>query len=460
MSLRFVVAVLIGRLAAIVCRCFGRGGTALPGLVAEFIYPDFVSQLANRLISDAILITGTNGKTTTTRVLAAMFEESGISVVYNREGSNLMRGIGAALLASIPNTRVFGNSHKMVALMEVDEAVLPHAANALKPRAIVFTNLFRDQLDRYGELEHVMALWHRTINNLSADTVLILNADDPSIAELVSSHVGPVHWFGLEDSSLAHSHDAPIDARWCSDCENPFVYQLIFSSHLGWWRCNSCDKVRPKPDTAALNVHIGGERAQFNVPDLGDVELPFSGTYNVSNALAAISAARTFGLTTRTIAVGIGSVKPAFGRQEIINYKDRKLHIFLTKNPAGANEVLHFIASSVESPAIAIILNDRIADGRDVSWIWDVDYERLSDTVQNCWASGDRAADLALRFNYAGWPNPHATIPKVSMLLDQFVLDTLPGDDIYLMPTYTALLELYDELQQRGVAHASWRSKS
>jgi UDP-N-acetylmuramyl tripeptide synthase len=344
--------------------------------------------------------------------------------------------------------------------MEVDEAVLPHAANALKPRAIVFTNLFRDQLDRYGELEHVMALWHRTINNLSADTVLILNADDPSIAELVSSHVGPVHWFGLEDSSLAHSHDAPIDARWCSDCENPFVYQLIFSSHLGWWRCNSCDKVRPKPDTAALNVHIGVERAQFDVPDLGNVELPFSGTYNVSNALAAISAARTFGLTTRTIATGIGLVKPAFGRQETINYKDRKLHIFLTKNPAGANEVLHFIASSVESPAIAIILNDRIADGRDVSWIWDVDYERLSDTVQNCWASGDRAADLALRFNYAGWPNPLATIPRVGMLLDQFVLDTLPGDDIYLMPTYTALLDLYDELQQRGVAHASWRSKS
>ncbi len=468
MSPRFIVAVLIGGLVAITCRWSGRGGTALPGLVAERIDPNFVEILTNLFVSEAILITGTNGKTTTARILSSIFEESGSLVVHNREGSNLMRGIGSALLSSIP--KLWGTSrtsngfhikpHKAIALMEVDEAVLPYAVSALKPKAIVFTNLFRDQLDRYGEIEHITNLWCQAIDKLPSDTILVLNADDPSISELSFSHQGPVHWYGIEDPSIANSHDAPVDARWCSNCENPFLYELTISSHLGWWRCESCGRVRSQPDTCALNIRIGPEQAYFFVPEQGPVDLPFSGTYNVFNALAAISAARTFALSPEIIQAGIGKVKSAFGRQELINYQGRRLHIFLTKNPAGANEVLNFIASTTESPSIAIILNDGIADGRDVSWIWDVDYERLSGIVQRCWASGNRASDMALRFHYAEWPNPEATIPQVGKLLDQISEDTLPDEEIYLLSTYTALLELYSELKRRGVTNTSWWSKS
>ncbi len=468
MSPRFIVAMLIGSLAAIACRWSGRGGTALPGLVAERIFPNFVEKLTNLFISEAILITGTNGKTTTARILASVFEESGSSVVHNREGSNLMRGIGSALLSSIPKLweaswvsyGFYIKPHKAIALMEVDEAVLPYAVSALQPKAIVFTNLFRDQLDRYGEIEHITDLWCQAINDLPSGTILVLNADDPSISELSFSHSGPVHWYGIEDPSLSNSHDAPIDARWCSNCENPFLYDLTISSHLGWWRCESCNRVRSKPDTCALNIRIGPEQAHFFVPEQGSIDLPFSGTYNVFNALAAISAARTFMLSPEVIQAGISKVKSAFGRQEVINYEGRRLHIFLTKNPAGANEVLNFIANTTESPSIAILLNDGIADGRDVSWIWDVDYERLSGIVQSCWASGDRASDIALRFHYAEWPNPKATIPQVKKLLDHFSEDTLPGEEIYLLSTYTALLELYSELKRRGVTDTFWWSKA
>jgi UDP-N-acetylmuramyl tripeptide synthase len=451
--------VTAGKAAAFGVRRLGRGGgTALPGLVAERLDPRVVAHLGRQLGRGRALVTGTNGKTTTSRMLAAIADAAGVPVLHNREGSNLMRGLASTLLAAArPSGRISGATGTL-GLFEVDEATLPRASAALAASALVFTNLFRDQLDRYGEVDTVFSFWIEALAAAPQECTLVLNADDPSVAELATGWPGPVHWFGLDAPAFATGETGAFDARWCRGCGGTFVYGLRYFAHVGHWRCSGCGRARPEPDTVARAASLTRDGANLTVPGLGDVSMSLTGLYNVYNALAAIALARVLGLPSEAVVRGLAETRAAFGRQERVPLEGRTLHLLLAKNPAGANQVVRLLAQIAPPGAslkVVALLNDRFADGQDVSWIWDVDYELLAGRVAAAWAGGDRAEDIALRLKYAGWP-PAGTHGSPAALLEAVIAGTQPGDDVFVIPTYTALLDLRAELSRRGAAGQFW----
>jgi UDP-N-acetylmuramyl tripeptide synthase len=458
---RLVLAVIAGKTAAAVTRRIGRGGgTALPGLVAEKLDPAIVRELGSQLGRGTVLITGTNGKTTTSRILASIATEAGLPHLHNREGSNLMRGIASSMLAVAGASGTVPGGSGMLGIIETDEATLPPATRALAPRVIAFTNLFRDQLDRYGEVDTVAALWREALSFAPADATLVLNADDPSVAELAIGWTGPVHWFGLDDLAFATEGGGASDARWCRNCGGKFAYETRYFSHIGIWRCGGCERRRPTPQTSATNVRLGIDEARFTVPGLGEATMALTGAYNVYNALAAVTVARVLGIDDAKIRTGLAAAQAAFGRQEVVDLEGRRLRLLLAKNPAGANQVLRLLSGLEGQLNVGVLLSDRFADGQDVSWTWDVDFELLAGRIQKCWAGGTRAEDIALRLKYAGWPAPGAVAKSYRWLVDALLAGTEPGCDIFLIPTYTSLLDLRAELQRRGAASAFWeRSK-
>ena len=463
---RLALAVTAGRTAGFVTRKLGRGGgTALPGLVAERIHPQLVHDLARQLGGGRVMITGTNGKTTTSRIVAQVLTEARRPFVHNREGSNLMRGLASTLLAIASPTGRIPGAVRMAGLFEVDEATTPAAAQAIAPNAIAFTNLFRDQLDRYGEVDTVAGFWREALKRTPKTATLVLNADDPSVAELALEWPGPVHWFGLDDPAFATDVVGAVDARWCRRCGGSFAYDRRYFAHIGHWRCAGCGRSRPAPDTSASNVRLGLDEASFTVAGLGEVRMPLTGAYNVYNALAAIGLARVLGMPDDAIRAGLANVRAAFGRQEVAELEGRKLRLLLTKNPAGANQVLRLLAAVAGEQGagglkVAVLLNDRFADGQDVSWIWDVDFELTQNVTAACWAGGDRAEDIALRLKYAGWPKPTAIERDPAKLLDAVLEGTTPGDQVFVIPTYTAMLDLRAELQRRGAVSQFWERET
>ncbi len=451
---RTAAAVAAGKLASLATRLSRRGGgTAVPGLVAERIDPNVVAHLGRTLGRGRIVVTGTNGKTTTSRMIAEAFTAAGIPFVHNREGSNLMRGMASTLLARARITGAIANARGTAGLFETDEASMPAAVAALRPKILVFTNLFRDQLDRYGEVDSVAGLWRRALANAPRDATLVLNADDPSVAEMATGWAGPVHWFGLDDIAFATDSAGAFDARWCA-CGGDYRYDRRYFAHVGYWRCTNCDRKRPAPDTAASAVQLGLESAQVTFSGQANpVSIPLTGLYNVYNALAAVAACRVFGLPESAIRTGLGAVAPAFGRQEVVEIDGRRLRLFLTKNPAGANQVLLLlreIARGAPPLKLALLLNDRFADGQDVSWIWDVDYELLQSSVGRWWAGGERAEDLAVRLKYGRFEPPSVVEHDPIRFLDAILAESAPGDDIFVVPTYTAMLDFRAELARRG----------
>ena len=446
---RLLLALWAARGAAALSSTLGRGAaTALPGLLAERIDPHFVSLLGRSLEGGAVLVTGTNGKTTTARLLAGMLAAAGRAAVHNREGSNLTRGIASALAAS-SDWRGRPRERRALALMETDEATLPAAARALQPRAVAFTNLFRDQLDRYGEVDGVAARWREALALLPPATTLVLNADDPSVAELALDWCGPVHWYSLAAARASASAPGPADARWCRACGGAYRYEMRYAAHLGRWTCSGCDRASPEPHTSATAIAAGVEGLRLTIPGLGELDLPLGGLYNAGNALAAIALARVLGLPDEAVRAGLAGARPAFGRGELVALDGCRLRLLLCKNPAGASEALRLVEDEEGAAEVAFVLNDRFADGRDVSWIWDVDFERLAGRVSRCWTGGLRAEDAALRLRYAGWSAPAATVAAPAAFLDALSREPREGAVTVLL-TYTALLDLRAELARRG----------
>ncbi len=459
---RLALALIAGKSAGAVSRRLGKGGgTAVPGLGAARIDPAIVSDLGRQLGRGSVLVTGTNGKTTTSRILASILDAEGVPCLHNREGSNLMRGIASTLMGRTGLSGAVRDGSETLGLFETDEATLPPATAALAPRALAFTNLFRDQLDRYGEVDTVAALWREALAIAPPGATLVLNADDPSVAEFAIGWQGPVHWFGLDDAALATGSAGAFDARWCRACGANFAYERRYFAHLGLWRCTGCGRARPSPQTAATDVRLSLDEAAFSVDGLGVVTMPLTGVYNVSNALAAVALARVLGLSGEAIRRGLANVHPAFGRQESVMLEGRRLRLLLCKNPAGANQVISLLASLPGDELKAgILLNDRDADGRDVSWTWDVDYERLAGRVARCWTGGTRAEDMALRLKYAGWPAPAALASDPRAFLDAVLAGSHPGDEIFLIPTYTAMLDMRADLVRRGAAARFWANQT
>ncbi|MDX6634034.1 MAG: hypothetical protein QOF06_237 [Solirubrobacterales bacterium] len=438
-------------------RASGRGGgTTLPGRLLLRMAPDALSRLGARL-DRATIVSATNGKTTTAGMIAAALEADGRKPVHNRAGSNMTWGVATALLEQ--------KGHE--GLFEVDEAWLSQVVARLDPALLVLGNLFRDQLDRYGEMETLADDWAKTVATRSGRTRFALNADDPTIADLGRDADGQprqgVVYFGIEDPSQALPElQHAFDAKHCRRCGHPYAYEHAFVGHLGHYSCSNCGARRPAPDVAATAIELhgmSGSEVALRTPQ-GEMrlQLPLPGLYNVYNALAAVAAALELGVPPTTITAALGSMRAAFGRVETIEVGATKLSILLIKNPAGANEVLRtlMLEAGESKLDLWIGLNDRIADGRDVSWIWDADFELLSKGVRRVICSGTRAPEMALRLKYAGWPEELIEIEAgVERSLDR-ALSASEGR-LFALPTYTALLELRKLLASRGLAEDFWR---
>ena len=446
------------RAAGAASRLSGRGGgTTLPGRMLLRMAPDAIARLGRRLDRGSTLISATNGKTTTAGMIAAALEADGRHPVHNRAGSNMTWGVATALLEQRGSEGLF----------EVDEAWLPNVAAQLEPSLIVLGNLFRDQLDRYGEIETLAAEWGKTIASRTGHSRLALNADDPAVADLGRDEDGEaregVVYFGIEDPTQALPElQHAFDAKHCRRCGHPYAYERAFVGHLGHYSCPNCGARRPRPDVAATAIELrgmSGSRVTLRTPG-GEIELqlPLPGLYNIYNALAAVTAALELGVPPGTIAGSLQTVRAAFGRVETIAIGPSRLSILLIKNPAGANEVLRtlMLEAGEDKLDLWIGLNDRIADGRDVSWIWDADFELLAGDVGRVVCAGTRAAELALRLKYAGWPEHSIeVVPRIEDSLDGAL--TGPPTRLFALPTYTALLELRKLLAARGLAEEFWR---
>lgn len=446
-GLRVLGAVWAGRLTGTASRRLGRGGgTALPGLVAERMEPRIVERLAVQLGRGSCVITGTNGKTTSALLVAEMACAAGLLPLHNRSGSNLMRGLAATLVDEVDARGRIPQAERRLGIFEVDEATLPAAVAALRPRAVTLGNLFRDQLDRYGEVDSVAVRWRQALAALPQETTVAFNADDPSVATLAEAHRGRRLFFGLEDARVAQGRpEHAADVRWCPRCGTDYAYAVAYYGHLGHWRCQGCGDARPPLDVAALAVQLQGLAATqvaIRLPAAATVTvtLPLGGLYNVYNALAAVATAVALGLPPEAMATGLASAPAAFGRQERFLITGREVVVLLGKNPAGFNQLLHGLRSEPGEKRLVLMLNDGIADGRDVSWIWDVDFELL--LGQTAWAvvSGRRATDLALRLKYAGL-EPLLTLEEEAEGALRAALERTPeGERLYVLPTYTAML--------------------
>jgi UDP-N-acetylmuramyl tripeptide synthase len=369
-------------------------------------------------------------------------------------------GVATALLdASSGGERIDGR----LGLFEVDELWLARVAAELRPRAILLGNLFRDQLDRYGELDAIADSWREVL--LASDAQAVLNADDPLLADLGRERDGVVY-FGVQDDSLALpglAHAA--DAKHCRNCGAPYIFDAVYLGHLGRYHCPSCGRARPEPEVLAGNVRLHGVRsADFTLTTRegsAEVKLALPGLYNVYNALAAAALASSLGVGLAGIVAGLQSTRPAFGRAETVTLSSaqgpRELQILLVKNPAGANEVLRTLMLEDGSHDLLGILNDQIADGRDVSWIWDADFELLAGRIASVVCSGNRAADLAARLKYAGVERQRIRIvPELSAALAAAAADSPRERPLYALPTYTAMLALRELLASRGEVASRW----
>ena len=452
-------ALLLGRGAGAAVRRLGRGGgTALPGLVAGKLAPGLLESCARQLGRGVITVTGTNGKTTTSHLLAAAARIAGWDPLANRSGSNLERGVVSTFVAEANTTGAIPRGADRVGVIELDEAVWPRLLPRLHPRVAVFLNLFRDQLDRYGEVDSVAEGWQRALATHAAPLTLVLNVDDPSVAALAEAHRGEVVGFGVEDSSVALSAaEHASDARFCR-CGATYRYDAVFMGHVGAWRCPGCGRARPTPQVAARRIRLDVDSTRFDLVVAGvtaEVTLPLAGLYSVYNALAAAAGAHALGLPFEATVRALAESGPAFGRQERFDLEGRTVRLLLAKNPTGLNEVFRALRALPGPATLLALLNDGIQDGQDVSWIYDADVERIADLPLHLVVSGDRADDLALRCALAGLA-PRTVDAALSRALDAALAATPSGGRVEVVATYTAMLAIRALLAARTGAQPYW----
>lgn len=451
MDLRLTLAVLVGKTIAAINRLTGSGATAAPGLYALKIDTNLIKKLSKKIKNGNIVISGTNGKTTTSRLTSNILTQK-YNLVHNRQGSNLLRGIASTLIA---NSSVFANPRADLGLWEVDEATLPAALENLNPKTILLLNLFRDQLDRYGEVDTIRAKWLKSLEKVNKNTTLVLNADDPGIAYLGKNFKGKVLYFGVKDTKLnLPAVESVRDVRNCLNCGAKLQYSALLSSHMGHYKCPNCSFSRP-------NIQISASNLKFN-PDFSTsiqitkdakpwtLSYKLPGLFNVYNVLAATACAYAKGVKPPEIKKGVENFSAAFGRFQSLKIGDKNILIFLIKNPAGANEVLRTL-SLKNNISLLTILNDKIADGHDVSWIWDTNWEILTEKVKNLAISGTRCWDMAARLKYANFNLSKNKVHEAINYSLKAALDELDKNNtLIILPTYTAMLELQKYITRGG----------
>jgi UDP-N-acetylmuramyl tripeptide synthase len=447
--LPLAVEAAVVRAAGTVSRLAGRGGgTTLPGKLLWKLDPGAIDALAARLPQGSVAVSATNGKTTTTAMVAEILRPR-VRVAHNASGANLVSGVASTLLHS---------RGAELGLFEVDEGALPEVTRRVRPKALLLCNLFRDQLDRYGELELVAARWREAVAALP-HAQLVVNGDDPQVGSLARPG-GRV--FGLDDPRVARpalQHAA--DSKYCLRCGTPYVYAAAYVGHLGDYRCPACGHARPSLDVTAREIELRGlDGASFTLTAAegeARIELRLPGLYNVYNALAAATLALSLGLSLDDVRDGLARFSAAFGRFERIAIGDRRVLMLLIKNPAGANEAIRTLVEGAAPRVAVVALNDAIADGRDVSWIWDVDFEPLLGGLDRLVATGSRAAELALRFAYGGLDRDRIeVVPALDAALDRGLALTPAGEELTVLPTYTAMLALRRTIAARGHVSNYW----
>ena len=452
LALETSAARFVGRLSRATRR---GGGTTLPGKLVWKLDPAALDALARRLPAGVVLVSATNGKTTTTAMASSILSPLR-HLAWNRSGANLASGITSTLLAA---------RDAELGLLEVDEFALPEVMRRTQPRVVCLGNLFRDQLDRYGELEHIAERWRSAVAELPPETSLVVGADDPLIASLGEGR-DHVLRFGVDDSAHAvPSLQHASDSKYCIRCGAPYVYEAAYVGHLGAYRCEACGHARPPLDVAARRIETHGlDGVSFSLDTpagAARVRLALPGLYNVYNALAAASLALALDASLDVVVEGLERFTGAFGRFERFMVGEKRLLLLLVKNPAGANEAIRTLQNGSVPPTLVVALNDRIADGRDVSWIWDVDFEPLLERAGRIVVSGERAAELALRFTYGGYPRERLElVPSLEAALDRGLELTEPGEELAVLPTYTAMLALQAIATRRGLTRPYWEDSA
>ncbi len=463
--MRLAAAVLASRVARFASRVFGRGGgSTVPGVVARRVDPAVLAKLSRGLPRGSVAITGTNGKTTTTRMVGRILATSGVRVVNNFTGANLVSGVTAALAS---DAGLSGRPRSDLGLFEVDEASVPGVAAEADLELLAVLNLFRDQLDRYGELAYTGKVIASAFGSLPRGGAVVLNADDPLVASLGRSAARPV-FYGVEDTGLDTGRLQHVaDSKDCPQCGAALDYDAVYMGHVGVYGCPRCDFGRPRPVYRASRVRLAGARgARFLLGAPAgeqEVEISLPGLYNVYNALAAAAVAGEAGVGLEDIARGLKEFGGAFGRVERVRAGDREAFLLLIKNPVGFNEILRTFVTGGAAKNVLIAINDNHADGRDVSWLWDVDFEMLADArtegragdTEPFMVSGLRARDMAVRLKYADLP-VGPVIPDRAEAIKAALEATPPGETLYVLPTYTAMLEVRKTLSDLGYTHPFW----
>jgi UDP-N-acetylmuramyl tripeptide synthase len=450
---RFWLALWAGKGISGILKLVGKKGTTLPGKIALRFDPDLIRKLNADYTEGMIMVTGTNGKTTTANLLASILKAAGKSFAFNKAGANLVTGITGALLE---NTRCGGQTKVKLALLEVDEATVPKFCQQAVPQVAIITNFFRDQLDRYGELDTTIKLVRDAIPQ---DTDLILNADDPLVAQF---GIGRIHtlYYGVERTPESKAESTETrEARFCPSCGKELSYSLYHYGQLGVYSCQECGFNRPNPPVLAQDISAEEEGLRFRV-GVTSYTMGLQGYYNLYNALAAIAAAKRIGIKERDIERGLSSFIPQAGRMEQFTLAEGSITLTLVKNPTGFNQVIQTIFTLKDRPVrILIAINDLAADGRDISWLWDVDFERLGleeQRIVKIVCSGLRAEDMAVRLKYAGVPVAKLQIEHDLPKALELIQDQRQNKEaVFVLPTYTLLFPLRELLEGKQVKNAA-----
>lgn len=412
------ILITLGKSISKTSQLLKRGnGSTWPGHIALTGNKNFIKQILAKSKTKVIIVAGTNGKTTTASLIRTGLEKNGYSVLQNDSGANLLNGIASTILL---NVNAAGKLKQEYAILEVDEGTLPLILKQITPDYLVLLNLFRDQLDRYGELNSIVTKWLETVETLSERTTLVLNANDPQIAYLGLKRKN-TKYFGLE--TILGTKDHPqhaADSILCLRCNERLTFSEVYFSHIGNWLCEHCLLKRP-----AIDVSIYPESS-------------LKGTYNKFNLLAATLVLRELKLTEGQIGKSLEDFKPAFGRQETITYKGKTVQIFLTKNPTSFNQS-YVTIKDLKAKVLLVVLNDRVPDGHDVSWIWDVDLPEI-EKFSHILVAGDRVYDMALRIKYDNYPNVEA-YEKLDEAIEAGIKNIKDEETLYILPTYSAMLE-------------------
>ncbi len=459
---RLALAISAGKLAGASGRFFRiGGGTSLPGMIARRIDPNVLKSVVGTSKAKKIVITGSNGKTTTARMTAAIADASGRRVSQNRTGSNLLQGITSV---AVNFADLFGRLDSDVLLFEIDEATIPLAVPEIQPDVVVITNIFRDQLDRYGELYAVARALDTMLENLPETSTILLNGNDPQVANFGLKAKAKKLYFGLETMEVGTPvPEQSADIIRCVKCNEDLDYKVAYMSHLGIYSCPNCGYTLPKLDIAVTSVKLasdgeGPTHIKMRTPQ-GEMELdiPLPGLHNVYNAAVAIGAALAAGFSKEKIQAGLSGIKTAFGRLEKIQAGDKTVYLSFVKNPTSFNLMLRLIAQHAGNKHLLLAASNTVVDGEDFAWLWDVEFEEIADTITDVVCSGNKAEEFAMRLKYAEVPTENVTIVHDREgALDAALKNVAPGETLYIMCGYTPTHELRRIMQKRGWVKHFW----